>query len=156
MNAEALFNLTNLFLSDPVFIPEVSATGGTPDSITIGWNSAPASVREHIHYYTLVLNNHNNNTRREAIHPANSNMNVFMFANLEPATLYFFKVAACSEFTRECYPFSKLVRATTMDGCKCRNRYFILFSDIMLAKQIKVCTQKIMSCILQWPAPQKM
>lgn len=102
--------------------------GATPDSISIGWTLAPMSVREHIHYYTLVLSN--NRTRREAIHPANSYMNVFMFTGLEPATLYHFKVAACSEFTRQCSNWSKPVEGTTMDGCKLHVFFLVKCSTI--------------------------
>lgn len=113
-NVFELPNWVTTLSTDPIFIPEVSVKGATPDSISIGWTLAPMNVREHIHYYTLVLSN--NKTRREAIHPANSYMNVFMFTGLESATLYHFKVAACSEFTRECNTWSKPVDGTTMDG----------------------------------------
>ncbi|KAJ1525691.1 hypothetical protein ONE63_008902 [Megalurothrips usitatus] len=113
-NTYELPNWVTTLSTDPVFTPNVTVKGSTPDSISIGWTLAPMSVREHIHYYTLVLSN--NKTRREAIHPANSYMNVFMFTGLEPATLYHFKVAACSEFTKQCNAWSELVPGETMDG----------------------------------------
>lgn len=112
-NVNELQNWVTTLNTDPVFTPEVSVKGATPDSISIGWTLPPVPLREHIHYYTLVLSN--NKTRREAIHPA-MNMNVFMFTSLESATLYHFKVAACSEFTKQCNDWSKPVEGTTMDG----------------------------------------
>ncbi|KAF4532910.1 hypothetical protein B566_EDAN001514 [Ephemera danica] len=100
---------------DPSFIPEVQVKGVTKDSITIGWSSPPLSVRDHVHYYELILQH--NKTKKQAFHPANADIiNTYMFEKLEPATTYNFQVAACSEFTRECGNWSREVNGTTMDG----------------------------------------
>lgn len=54
---------------------------------------------------------------KEAIEPAeNSKPHIYyMFSDLQPATTYSLKVAACSEFTHKCHEWSKVVNGTTMD-----------------------------------------
>nr|CAD7424727.1 unnamed protein product [Timema monikensis] len=97
---------------DPSFVPEISVKGVTPNSITIGWLQPPDNVKEHVHYYQLMLKN--NHTLKEAIHNA-QNLNLFLFVELQPATTYNFKVSACNEYTK-CGNWSKEVNGTTMDG----------------------------------------
>lgn len=79
-----------MYFSDPDFVPEISLKGTTPNAITIGWSLPPLDVKDHVHYYELVL--YNNYTTKEAIHPAES-INTFMFGDLESATTYYFKVS---------------------------------------------------------------
>ncbi|XP_063218858.1 tyrosine-protein phosphatase 69D isoform X2 [Bacillus rossius redtenbacheri] len=97
---------------DPEFIPEISVKGFTRNSITVGWSSPPDDVKDHVTYYTL--NVRNNHIHKEAIPDAQSN-NLYLFLDLEPATTYHFKVAACNEYTK-CGNWSEEVNGTTMDG----------------------------------------
>ncbi|XP_049820439.1 tyrosine-protein phosphatase 69D isoform X3 [Aethina tumida] len=100
---------------DPVFIPEVTVTGVTTSSITIKWTAPHDKIKEHIHYYNLVLKTHNSAEKLEACHPASKD-NLYMFSELDSATTYVFQVSACSEYTKECGPGSTPVNGTTMDG----------------------------------------
>ncbi|XP_044257494.1 tyrosine-protein phosphatase 69D isoform X1 [Tribolium madens] len=98
---------------DPVFIPEVKVTGVTVSSITISWSTPTEDLKDHVQYYTLYLKT--NNSSFNAIHPA-SKENYHMFSELDPATTYYFQVAACSEYSGICGPPSEVVNGTTMDG----------------------------------------
>ncbi|XP_039298297.1 tyrosine-protein phosphatase 69D [Nilaparvata lugens] len=98
---------------DPDFVPEISLKGTAPNGFTIGWSLPPLDIKDHVHYYQLVL--YNNYTKKEAIHPAES-INSFMFGDLQSATTYYFKVAACNEYTQQCGNWSKEIPGTTMDG----------------------------------------
>ncbi|XP_043266767.1 tyrosine-protein phosphatase 69D isoform X2 [Venturia canescens] len=98
---------------DPVFIPTVSVNGFTDRSITIGWNVPPPDLREHVHYYKLMVTH--GDQKKEAFYPAQT-FNVYVFVDLDPATTYQFKIAACSEYTKHCGNWSKIVNGTTMDG----------------------------------------
>jgi len=98
---------------DPYFVPEISVKGVTFNSITIGWSQPPEEMRDHVHYYMLIVQN--NSTTKEAVHPEKS-MNLFLFTDLQSATTYRFKVAACSYYTRRCGNWSKEANGTTMDG----------------------------------------
>lgn len=53
--------------------------------------------------------------KKEAIYPAQQ-FYVYVFVDLEPATTYQFKIAACSEYTKQCGNWSKIINGTTMDG----------------------------------------
>lgn len=99
--------------SDPIFVPNVSVKGFTESSITVGWTMPPPALREHVHYYTLMMI-HDVQTK-EAVHPA-SEFNDYVFVDLNPATTYIFKIAACSYFTKQCGNWSTEVNGTTMDG----------------------------------------
>ncbi|XP_068082268.1 tyrosine-protein phosphatase 69D isoform X2 [Anabrus simplex] len=101
--------------TDPDFVPEISVKGVTSNSITIGWCQPPSSLKDHIHFYQLLIQNNDTGTKREAFHPA-SEMLLYLFVDLKPATTYHFKVAACSEYTRQCGNWSEEVNGTTMDG----------------------------------------
>ncbi|CAH0562390.1 unnamed protein product [Brassicogethes aeneus] len=98
---------------DPVFIPVVTVTGVTTSSITIKWTTPHDKIKEHIHYFNLIMNN--SSERLEAYHPASKD-NLYMFSELESATTYVFQVSACSEYTKECGASSEPVNGTTMDG----------------------------------------
>ena len=82
--------LTCIFSSDPYFVPEISVKGVTFNSITIGWSQPPEEMRDHVHYYMLIVQN--NGTTMEAVHPEQS-MNLFLFTDLQSATTYRFKVS---------------------------------------------------------------
>ncbi|PNF23076.1 Tyrosine-protein phosphatase 69D [Cryptotermes secundus] len=98
---------------DPYFVPEISVKGVTLNSITIGWSQPPEEMRDHVHYYMLIVQN--NSTTKEAFHPEQS-MNLFLFTDLQAATTYRFKVSACSYYTKQCGNWSKEANGTTMDG----------------------------------------
>ncbi|XP_069693184.1 tyrosine-protein phosphatase 69D isoform X2 [Periplaneta americana] len=98
---------------DPDFVPEISVKGVTLNSITIGWSQPPEEMRDHVHYYMLIIQN--NNTISEAFYPGES-MNLFLSTDLQSATTYHFKVSACSYYTQQCGNWSKEANGTTMDG----------------------------------------
>jgi len=85
---------TSVFSSDPYFVPEISVKGVTFNSITIGWSQPPEEMRDHVHYYMLIVQN--NSTTKEAIHPEQT-MNLFLFTDLQSATTYRFKVSLVYE-----------------------------------------------------------
>jgi hypothetical protein len=78
------------FVLDPYFVPEISVKGVTLNSITIGWSQPPEEMRDHVHYYMLIIQN--NSTTKEAFHPGQS-MNLFLFTDLQSAMTYRFKVS---------------------------------------------------------------
>ncbi|KAJ9581021.1 hypothetical protein L9F63_023808, partial [Diploptera punctata] len=100
-------------ISDPDFVPEISLKGVTLNSITIGWSNPSEEMRDHVHYYMLIVQD--NTTTKEAIHPGGA-MNLYLFQDLLSATTYRFKVAACSYYTKQCGRWSKEANGTTMDG----------------------------------------
>ncbi|XP_050313580.1 tyrosine-protein phosphatase 69D isoform X2 [Anthonomus grandis grandis] len=99
---------------EPIFVPEVTVTGVTSSSITIKWSMPPEKFRDHIHYYNLILRSYNSPQKFEAIQPARDYL--YMFSELHSATTYNFQIAACSDYSRECGPWSEIVNGTTMDG----------------------------------------
>jgi protein-tyrosine phosphatase len=96
-----------------VFVPKVSVNGVTDNSITIGWTVPPLDLKEHVHYYNLMATHADQN--REAVYPAQP-VNVYAFMDLDPATTYKFKIAACSEYTKQCGNWSLEVNGITLDG----------------------------------------
>lgn len=112
-NTYTLTEYVHTLEKDPDFVPDIKLKAVAPNAINIGWSLPPLDVKDHVHYYQLVL--YNNSTRKEAIHPAES-VNSFMFVDLQCATKYQFKVAACSEYTHQCGNWSKVIEGTTMDG----------------------------------------
>ncbi|KYN14909.1 Tyrosine-protein phosphatase 69D, partial [Trachymyrmex cornetzi] len=98
---------------DPVFVPKVSVNGVTENSITIGWTVPPSDLKEHVHYYNLMATHADQ--KREAVYPAQPFI-VYAFVDLDPATTYKFKIAACSEYTKQCGNWSAEVNGTTLDG----------------------------------------
>lgn len=100
---------------EPVFVPEVTVTGVTSSSITIKWTSPPDKFKDHIHYYNLILRPYNTSGKLEAVQPATKDY-LYMFSDLKSATKYSFQVAACSDYSKECGPWSKIVDGVTMDG----------------------------------------
>lgn len=103
---------------DPVFVPEIEATGNTHSSVTIGWAPPPNDVLEYINFYELVVTEANGNSSvvEEAIHEQNSRNLPYMFDNLKTSTEYLFRVRACSYLTKQCGNWSKEVSGTTSDG----------------------------------------
>jgi len=99
--------------ADPVFVPKVSVNGVTENSITIGWTLPPPDLKEHVHYYNLMATHADQ--KREAVYPAQP-FTVYAFVDLDPATTYKFKIAACSEYTKQCGNWSVEVNGTTLDG----------------------------------------
>ncbi|XP_076262498.1 protein tyrosine phosphatase 69D isoform X2 [Rhynchophorus ferrugineus] len=99
---------------EPIFVPVVIVTGVTSSSITIKWSMPPNKFRDHIHYYNLILRSYNTSHKLEAIQPARDYL--YMFSELNSATTYNFQVAACSDYSKECGPWSEIVNGTTMDG----------------------------------------
>ncbi|XP_020284869.1 tyrosine-protein phosphatase 69D [Pseudomyrmex gracilis] len=98
---------------DPVFVPKVSVNGVTENSITIGWTVPPPDLKEHVHYYNLMATHADQ--KREAVYPAQP-FTVYAFVDLDPATTYKFRIAACSEYTKQCGNWSAEVNGTTLDG----------------------------------------
>lgn len=98
---------------DPIFVPKVSVNGVTENSITIAWTVPPLDLKEHVHYYNLMITH--GDQKREAVYPAQP-FAVYAFVDLDPATKYKFKIAACSEYTKECGNWSTEVNGTTLDG----------------------------------------
>lgn len=96
-----------------MFVPKVYVNGVTENSITIGWTVPPPDLKEHVHYYNLMATHADQN--REAVYPAQP-VNVYAFMDLDPATTYEFKIAACSEYTKQCGNWSVEVNGTTLDG----------------------------------------
>jgi hypothetical protein len=70
-------------------VPEISVKGVTLNSITIGWSQPAEEMKDHVHYYMLIVQN--NSTTKEAFHPGQS-MNLFLFTDLQSAMTYHFKV----------------------------------------------------------------
>lgn len=102
-------------LKDIIFIPEVKVPGVSASSITISWTGPPDEYKDYIHYYQLLSQSNNESAPLETITPVKQD-NLYMFSNLNPATLYNFQVAACSEYSNTCGPWSAKVNGTTMDG----------------------------------------
>lgn len=100
---------------DIIFIPEVKVPGVTVSSITISWTGPPDEIKDYIHYYQLLSQSSNDSDPLETIAPAGKS-NLYMFSNLNAATTYDFQVAACSEYSNTCGPWSAKVNGTTMDG----------------------------------------
>lgn len=100
-------------ITDPIFVPNVSVKGVTENSITIGWTVPPPDLKEHVHYYNLMAIHRDQ--KREAVYPAQP-LTVYAFVDLDPATTYNFKIAACSEYTKQCGNWSAEVNGTTLDG----------------------------------------
>ncbi|XP_043676393.1 tyrosine-protein phosphatase 69D-like [Vespula pensylvanica] len=98
---------------DPVFIPKVSVNGVTENSITIAWTVPPPHLKEHVHFYNLMATH--KDQKRQAVYPAQQ-FTVYAFVDLDPATIYKFKIAACSEYTKQCGNWSTEVNGTTLDG----------------------------------------
>lgn len=98
---------------DPEFVPEVTVKGTTSDSVSIDWTQPRPDVRDFVHFYNIILQN--NETTKETVHPAAS-MNLYMFTGLKAMTTYLIKIAACSEYTRVCGPWSREVNGTTLEG----------------------------------------
>uniref|UniRef100_A0A1B6CKV8 protein-tyrosine-phosphatase n=1 Tax=Clastoptera arizonana TaxID=38151 RepID=A0A1B6CKV8_9HEMI len=98
---------------DPDFIPNISLKGVAPEGINIGWSLPPLDMKDHVHYYEIVM--YNNETHKQAVNPA-ENMNTYIFTDLQCATTYYFKVSACSEYTHQCGNWSEVINGTTMDG----------------------------------------
>ncbi|XP_044012009.1 tyrosine-protein phosphatase 69D isoform X2 [Aphidius gifuensis] len=98
---------------DPVFVPSGMVKGSADASITLGWSAPPPNLREHVHYYTLMLIN--GDKKKEAMYPAQE-FNDYVFVDLQPATTYQFQIAACSDYTKQCGNWSNVVNGTTMDG----------------------------------------
>ncbi|KAJ8945608.1 hypothetical protein NQ314_009135 [Rhamnusium bicolor] len=108
-------NLVKLLDEEPIFVPEVAFWAATTSSITIKWTSPPEKFKEHIHYYNIILRSYNTSQKFEVIQPDNKGY-MYMFPDLNSATTYSFQVAACSDYSRECGPWSEIVNGTTMDG----------------------------------------
>lgn len=109
-----------------MFVPKVSVNGVTENSITIGWSIPPPDLKEHVHYYNLMATHANQ--KREAVYPAQPFI-VYAFVDLDPATTYNFKIAACSEYTKQCGNWSAEVNGTTLDGgmSACEEKTIYLF-----------------------------
>lgn len=113
---ESMYSTSNqikLLDEEPIFVPQVTVTGVTSTSISIKWTAPPNKFRDHIHYYHLILKPNNSIEKFEAVQQLDVS---YMFSDLICATTYNFQVAACSDFSKECGPWSGLVNGTTMDG----------------------------------------
>nr|XP_023023889.1 tyrosine-protein phosphatase 69D isoform X2 [Leptinotarsa decemlineata] len=108
-------SLVKLLDEEPIFVPRVTVTGVTSSSITIKWTAPPEKFKDHIHFYHLILKPYNTTEKFEAVQPATKDY-LYMFSDLNSATTYNFKVAACSDYSKECGPWSDVVNGTTMDG----------------------------------------
>lgn len=121
------------FITDPIFVPKVSVNGVTENSITIGWTVPPPDLKEHVHYYNLMVTH--GDQKREAVYPAQP-FTVYAFVDLDPDTTYKFKIAACSEYTKECGNWSIEVNGTTLDGGKIllnlQTQYFLNCRNLRL------------------------
>ncbi|CAH1153419.1 unnamed protein product [Phaedon cochleariae] len=107
--------LVKMLEEEPIFVPKVTVTGVTSSSITIKWTPPPEKFKDHIHYHQLILREYNSTEKREAVQPAAKDY-LYMFSDLDSATTYNFQVAACSDYSKECGPWSEAVDGTTMDG----------------------------------------
>lgn len=112
-------SIKKIRISDPVFVPKVSVNGVTENSITIGWTVPPPDLKEHVHYYNLMATHADQ--KREAVYPAQP-FTVYAFVDLDPATTYKFRIAACSEYTKQCGNWSAEVNGTTLDGGASRSQ----------------------------------
>ncbi|XP_046406148.1 tyrosine-protein phosphatase 69D [Ischnura elegans] len=103
---------------DPEFVPYIEVKGVSRSSVTVGWSAPPPEIVDLVHYYELKLQD--NNTEEEADYPTSDSpvdsKPSYSFENLSPATTYYFKVRACSEYGRHCWNWTKGVNGTTMDG----------------------------------------
>ncbi|KMQ95329.1 tyrosine-protein phosphatase 69d-like protein [Lasius niger] len=130
---------------DPVFVPKVSVNGVTETSITIGWTVPPSDLKEHVHYYNLMATHAEQ--KREAVYPAEP-LNVYMFMDLDPATTYKFKIAACSEYTKRCGNWSAEVNGTTLDGVASPPKNLIV-----ICRYDNISSSSFMS--ITWKPPEK-
>lgn len=99
---------------EPIFVPDVTVTGVTSSSISIKWTMPPEKFRDHFHYYNLMMRSYNTSQKLQAIQAAKKYP--YMFSHLNSATTYNFQVAACSDYSGLCGPWSESVNGTTMDG----------------------------------------
>ncbi|XP_057340259.1 tyrosine-protein phosphatase 69D-like isoform X1 [Microplitis mediator] len=106
--------LITTLTEDPVFVPTGIVKGITEGSITLGWTPPPPALKEHVHYYNLMIIHENE--KKEAVHHAQSGFKEHAFTDLRPATTYQFKIAACSYYTQQCGNWSAEINGTTMDG----------------------------------------
>lgn len=67
--------------------------------------------------------------KREAVHPAQP-YTVYAFVDLAPATTYKFKIAACSEYTKQCGNWSAEVNGTTLDGGTLQRNMIYLIKEL--------------------------
>ncbi|XP_050461822.1 tyrosine-protein phosphatase 69D [Cataglyphis hispanica] len=130
---------------DPVFVPKVSVNGVTENSITIGWTLPPPDLKEHVHYYNLMATHAEQ--KREAMYPAQP-FTVYAFVNLDPATTYKFKIAACSEYTKQCGNWSTEVNGTTLDGVASPPKNLVV-----TCRYDNISSSSFMS--ITWKSPEK-
>lgn len=93
----------------------------------------PPELKEHVHFYNLMATH--GEQKREAVYPAQPLTTVYAFVDLIPATTYKFKIAACSEYTKECGNWSTEVNGTTLDGGRIAESNF---NDLIYLKDSKV------------------
>ncbi|XP_034937017.1 tyrosine-protein phosphatase 69D isoform X2 [Chelonus insularis] len=99
---------------DPIFVPTSIVKGITGGSITLGWTLPPPHLKDHVHFYKLMVIL--GNEKKETVHHPQTGYKEYVFTDLKPATTYQFKIAACSYFTEQCGNWSDVVNGTTMDG----------------------------------------
>ncbi|XP_074107914.1 protein tyrosine phosphatase 69D isoform X2 [Cotesia typhae] len=124
---------------DPVFVPTGIVKGITGSSITLGWTLPPPALKEHVHYYNLMIIH--GNEKKEAVHHAQSEFKEHPFIELTPATTYQFKIAACSYYTEQCGNWSAEINGTTMDGvCSAPQNFTVTchFDNISRSSSVSV------------------
>ncbi len=101
--------------SEVEYIPVADVKGSTSNSFTLGWTAAPEEIRHLIgHYFVSYKDSLRETTVRVAA--VDGPPPVHLFIDLQPATVYTFKVRACQRYTDRCGNFSELVNGTTLDG----------------------------------------
>ena len=71
-------------------MPEVSIKGIGPSSINIAWSYPPVELRNHVHYFKLLMTK--NDLKKEAVVNADSYL-IYAFTSLQSASTYNFQVS---------------------------------------------------------------
>ena len=100
--------------------PTVELKGSTFNSFTLGWTAPPEKIRYLIgHFVAIYTESSSGHMKMKSFNISYTEADgqpVHLFTDLEPATMYFFKVRACQRYVDHCSEFSDSVNGTTLDG----------------------------------------
>ncbi|XP_012253102.2 tyrosine-protein phosphatase 69D isoform X2 [Athalia rosae] len=135
--------------ADPTFIPNITVKGATVNWITIGWPAPPVELQDHVQWYKMMATT-DGMEPREAYHPATPGplSTSYVFMDLKPGTEYKLKVAACSEYTKECGEWSEEKLTYTIDGVASPPR------NLAVTCHFDYATSKSVVSV-NWSAPEK-
>lgn len=101
---------------EAMYIPVADVKGSTSNSFTLGWTSPPEEIRHLIGHYLVSYKDVRRETEATVHVASTSGPLVHLFTDLQPATMYVFRVRACQRYTVHCGNFSVPVNGTTIDG----------------------------------------